>query len=237
MSMEHWTDRLSEYLDGELDATAAAALEAHVTDCAECGSALVELRQVVAAAAELPDREPATDLFPGILSRIREGDTVVAPIRPVARSARRFAFTVPQLAAAAAAIVTLSAGAVWLAMRPGSPPPMAAATQAVGTGPVMDPELSPDGQMTAAQFVSDTRASHEAVIGRLEQALDDQRDQLDPNTIDVIERNLAVIDSAIAEARAALENDPSNAYLYRHLDNTLNMKVTLLRRATRRATT
>jgi hypothetical protein len=134
--------------------------------------------------------------------------------------------------------MSLTAGAVWLALRPDPQrAPVAAGEQAVSPA-IPDPALSPDDPAaTAAQFVSDTQASYELAIDRLERELADRRGELDPATIEVIERNLAIIDTAIAEARTALENDPSNAYLYRHLDNTLNMKVELLRRATRRAAT
>lgn len=226
MVEKHWTDRLSDYIDGELGDAERAALESHLARCSSCRTTLEELRQVVTAAASLQDREPANDLFPAILQKIRAGDDAV--VVPIARAgtARRFTFSIPQLAAAAIAVMTLSAGAAWLAARPDSPTTPAVAVTA--------PAEPADAGDMAAEFVSDTRSTYDAAIEGLEQTLAEQRDQLDPETVEVIERNLAVIDTAIAEARAALENDPSNAYLYRHLDNTLNKKIDLLRRATTR---
>ena len=47
----------------------------------------------------------------------------------------------------------------------------------------------------------------------------------------VLERNLQVIDDAIREARAALENDPANALLNAHLASARQRKLNLLRRA------
>jgi hypothetical protein len=233
MSTEHWTDRLSEYADGELGAAEAAAVERHIAACEPCRTTLAELRQVVAAAAALEDREPATDLLPGILQRIREGDDpAVVPLHSAARSRRRFTFTLPQLAAAAVAIMTFSAGAAWWAVRPDPSQPVNAAGPAITAADMPD-----DAAAMAARFVSDTEVGYEAAIGQLELALAEGRDQLDPATLEVIERNLEIIDAAIAEARAAVQSDPSNAYLYRHLDQTLNRKVDLLRRATRRAAT
>ena len=61
-----WTNRLSEYLDGELDATERAALEAHLATCGHCYATLADLRDVVAHAKTLVDREPAKDLWAGI---------------------------------------------------------------------------------------------------------------------------------------------------------------------------
>lgn len=227
MADKHWTDRLSDYIDGELGKAETAALEGHIAGCDECRETLEQLRQVVTAAAALPDRGPDTDLLPGILERIREGDDVVVVPIGAARPARRFTFSLPQLAAAAVAIMTLSAGAAWLAARGDSPaaPTVASSQTAASAEPA---------EGMAAEFVADTRSAYDATINGLERALAEQRDELDPETIAVIERNLEIIDTAIAEARAALENDPSNAFLYRHLDNTLNKKIDLLRRVTMR---
>ena len=35
---EHWNDRLSLYLDGELESAERARLETHVAECAACAS-------------------------------------------------------------------------------------------------------------------------------------------------------------------------------------------------------
>ena len=45
--MSHpWAGRLSEYVDGELDAADRVALEQHVNGCADCRGAVTELRRV-----------------------------------------------------------------------------------------------------------------------------------------------------------------------------------------------
>jgi anti-sigma factor RsiW len=48
-----WTNRLSEYLDGELDNEERAALEAHLATCGQCYATLGELSQVVTRAKAL----------------------------------------------------------------------------------------------------------------------------------------------------------------------------------------
>ena len=50
-------------------------------------------------------------------------------------------------------------------------------------------------------------------------------------TVATLERNLAIIDAAIAESRAALENDPNSRELTRMLSSTYDAKVQLLRQA------
>jgi hypothetical protein len=67
----------------------------------------------------------------------------------------------------------------------------------------------------------------------LEGVLERNRDQLDTTTVRVLEQNLAIIDRAIRDARAALGQQPSNTYLSRYLDQAMQRKVQLLQRATK----
>ena len=41
-----WNDRLQDWLDGDLDATETAALQAHMADCASCRARAEELQQL-----------------------------------------------------------------------------------------------------------------------------------------------------------------------------------------------
>ena len=77
-----------------------------------------------------------------------------------------------------------------------------------------------------------TSANYSDAIEELESALKNGRTQLDSSTVRVLETNLRAIDVAIADARQALSRDPDNQYLNRYLDQTIQRKVQLLRRAT-----
>ncbi len=68
-----WTDRLSDYLDGELSERDCRALERHLGECAECEATLAELRSVVGEARLLADEPPEVDLWPAIAARIGAG--------------------------------------------------------------------------------------------------------------------------------------------------------------------
>src|SRR5690242_7090420 len=69
-------------------------------------------------------------------------------------------------------------------------------------------------------------------IARLGTIVERRRAQLDPVTIGVIERNLKVIDDAIAQCKLALTKDPASRFLMESLNNALENKVQLLRTAT-----
>lgn len=210
---DRWTDRLSEYVDGELTPAERTALEAHLATCAACRVTLDELRRVVARAQALGDRPPAADLWPGIAEHI--GVVSLA----ARRSRRRLSFTMPQLAAAAVVLVLLPAGSVWLLSRNGSTPPSGA------PAPQTTSVMTIDGMPPA--FDARTAAS----VAELEQTLARNRSRLDTATVRVIEKNLGIIDRAIRDAQSALAADPANAYLNQHLARETRRKLELLRQA------
>jgi len=210
---DQWMNRLSEYIDGELDSTERAAFEAHLATCGHCYAALGELRQVVARAKTLEDTPPATDLWPDIRSRLTPAHGAgVSRLERASR--RRLSFTVPQLLAASIALVLLSGGSAWLALR---------------QGPTNTPEPSAVTRPAGTRVASWT-GSTDIAIGELEAALTLNEKRLDSTTVRIVRKNLAIINRAIAEARIALRNDPGNAYLNLHLADTMRRKVDLLRR-------
>lgn len=119
---DRWTDRLSEYMDGELPADESRELEAHLRECAPCREVLAGLRAVVNRAASLRDQEPEADLWPEIARRIREEPRQlrVVPLFDPKRERRRVSFSVPQLLAAGLVLALASAGSVWMALRGGA---------------------------------------------------------------------------------------------------------------------
>ena len=66
-------------------------------------------------------------------------------------------------------------------------------------------------------------------IARLHSVIESRRGELDPKTVAAIERSLAVIDTAIAQARSALAADPASQFLHGRLNDVLDKKVELLR--------
>jgi hypothetical protein len=72
-------------------------------------------------------------------------------------------------------------------------------------------------------------SQYESAVADLEKLLADGRDKLDTATVRVLEESLGKIDTAIAEARAAIERDSSNAFLNRQLAASMRKKLNLLR--------
>src|SRR6059058_4251892 len=77
------------------------------------------------------------------------------------------------------------------------------------------------------------QADFDRATDELSRILAVERGHLRPETVALLERNLAVIDAAIAESRAALARDPANAELQHLWAAAARQKVELLRWATR----
>jgi anti-sigma factor RsiW len=215
-----WTDRLSEYLDGELPAEERTALESHLRHCVACGAALADLKRIVRRAGALDDRPPERDLWPGIAARIGVPAAVdkVAETRLASRTPRRWAFSLPQLAAAGIALMALSGAAAWL-LHP------------AGTAMVLTHQPAPVVVPVAAGSARPAERSYDVAVAELQQVLAQNRGRLDTTTVRVIEQNLATIDRAIAQAQRALAADSANIYLNSHLAETMRRKLELLRQA------
>jgi hypothetical protein len=176
------------------------------------------------AVARLKDVAPATDLWPGIQSRL-----AAAGAR---QRARVVSFTLPQLAMAATLLIAVSAGVSWLALG------QRAGNAATTPQPVIRAVVEPrDTQQPDVQRATFADAQYDAAVADLERVLREESERLDPQTVMVIERNLRAIDEAIHEARAALDADPANTYLNSHLADARRRKLELLRRAAGLSTT
>ena len=226
----HWTERLSEYLDGELAPVERATCDAHLAQCATCRETLEELKTVVAMAQADREVMPRNDLWPGIAHRIAGRNVVLSGAAKAAPSGtrRRISFTVPQLALAASLLIAVSAGVAYIAAGRALNQADAVATTETPIQAMAEPMLPPSGDVMPANFAD---AQFDRAVSDLERVLVEQRDELDPRTVMVIERNLAAIDEAIRQARAALSADPGNQFLNSHLADARRRKLDLLRHA------
>lgn len=216
-----WTDKLSDYLNGDLSRADVAALEDHLARCEECRATVAELRHVIAWAGSHQGRPPEVDAWPAIAKTIHAGGRQRAGFRKASpgRRAPWFPVTVPQAVAAGISLVTVAAGTWWVARQTASPPVSAVAAQAPPPGP------SPASALMAAQ-------KYGAAIGELEQVLL-RGGGLDTSTVRIVREKLTLIDRAIDEARAALAEDPNNRYLTAHFAGMMRRKLALLRTVAR----
>ena len=211
-----WTERLSPYLDGELTDVERVALEGHLAECAACRAALDDITRIVSLAPAYQGSAPARDLWPEIAAGIdRSREIAFPPAKPAAHPRRQF--SLGHLLAASVAFAVIGAGAAWLAGR--EPASLAAGSPAV------------EPAVVAVSASAKADAAYDQAVLDLASVLAQGRGRLDTATVRVIEDNLAIIDRAIAEARAAIAKDPANGYLNSQVAANKRRKLDLLRRA------
>lgn len=248
-SGSHPEERLSLLVDGELDGRERRRVRRHVEGCARCREVLDDLEALAARASDLPDRGPDRDLWPTIASEIASGAGAAAG-EPGGEPAdgrrdgaggsggavvsllrRQWRVSVPRLAAAAALVAALASGVTWSVTRgePGGGGVSGPAPTALRPGSADAGAAGPDGGgVRWASLTSMPRG-----VAELEARYREARERLDPATRRTVERNLRLIDRAIAEAQRALGEHPRNSYLHRHLTRTVQRKAELLATAVR----
>ena len=228
---------LLEYFEGTLGDEASARLEAHAAACLPCGSLIRDVNGIRVDAASLTELSPPRDLWAGIESRIQPRVVSIGTARPHSGMPRGW------LAAAAALLVASTSTITYLATSrsrgEGVASPAADAAPAQVAADFVPARvqanlrpagtLASGGNPTAA--VAITELPYDGEIRRLQSALVERRTQLDPATVSIVEENLKLIDTAVRQARAALSRDPASGFLSGKLNNALEKKIELLRRA------
>jgi anti-sigma factor RsiW len=176
----------------------------HLASCADCRSTVTRVRSLLSTARSLPrDVAPPPEVWTELRARVRSGN---------ARSASSRAWG--RWIAAAASVVFIAGAALLI---PGGR----------GKGSVTMATRAP---MSPA--IARIELHFAETLAELRTTLDRQRTNYTPAAANVVDRTLAVIDTAIAETRAAITDDPDNPALVEILASHYERKVDLLQRAT-----
>ena len=227
----HYRESMHDLVDGTIGGIRRAELERHLAECAECRAFLADMKAIRDTAASLEPLAPPDGVWLQIAGRLRqEGRVALPPARPAAptRHVALLAIAASLLLAVGTAIVMLlpeyrsnntgsgAAGISTAAPQPGNPP------------------ADVDVESVEAEFRL-AEQHYQNAITKLEQAarLEDtpsgpDRNLLDAQTAAMLQKNLQVIDQAIAESRSALRNEPMSAPARDSLFDALRRKVALL---------
>jgi len=225
---------LSDLLDGYLGRQDAAVVSDHLSVCDTCAATYKSLASLVTSASGLPESVlPPEDLWVDLRKSLEDRKEVVLQtsrstegVRVGSTDTRRLSGRmVILLAVAAVILIALSSGITALVLRKSSGSLVARDSSSI---PVQ-PGAVVQGALLPAGF-RQTEDEFNRTIMELQLAVDTQRGQLSPKTIRTVDRSLAVVDSAIAEARAALLSDPNNQMLVDLLSASYQRKLDLLRR-------
>jgi hypothetical protein len=259
MSCARFNDTLADFLERDVAESVRAQMESHALMCEECGPLLADLRKLRIDAANLEELAPSRDLWSGIAARIETPVVSIGMPefdRQVVRPRRR---TSIWIGLAAAGLVAATATATYQITRQSfvkqsnvvAATTLPTMTTAVLSSPPVDsttpnatakaspatkaPAPAQATVATATVTLANNKLSpaqtYDMEISRLRRVVDRRRGDLDSTTLAVLEKNLHIIDDAIAQCRKALQTDPSSSYLNESLTGALDNKVQLLRAA------
>jgi anti-sigma factor RsiW len=211
---------INDFVDGSLSTSARSAVAEHLEACTTCRQLVDDLQELRRAAAGLEPVEPPPLAWTRIEKELQliPHDSRPAAIHPSTAASRRMSIgRWPTVwLGAAAAVVILAAG---LSLRMGyfaQPGPAAPNVSDAPTAESVEAEL-----LLAEQH-------YQNAISGLEQIAKSENGALDPATANTFQANLAVVDQAISESRAALRTQPNNEPAQQSLLASFKAKIGLL---------
>jgi anti-sigma factor RsiW len=239
MTHEEARERLDDFAGGELAEAGHARVRGHLAGCAECRAEVASLRALLDEARFLPrEIAPGRDLWAGIAARLEPRAPAVSETpRAVEEAAdpkvipfrRRSGWQPPRWLMAAAAGVVLMIGTSVTTLMVAGPGVRGGGPDRLAPVAAVPPGSAP--ATTALVAFAPAEAGYRAAIDDLAAVLETRRATLAPETVATLERNLAIIDQAIAESRAALEKDPGSRELAQMLSAVYDTKVRMLQTA------
>ncbi len=218
MSGQHDTAAIQALVDGTLDATGRARLEAHLATCEACRRLADDLREIRRAARALPPAAAPERVWLRLAEQL--GAQVADRRAPRRRLAAR------SLAVAATAVVAVAAALVVL-RRPSPGPAPAAPGAEIGTTGAGN--AAPQDLVQAIEADLDAAERHyAAALASLERMAQGGGLGVERQVAETLRANVALVDRAIADSREALRADPQSQPARESLIEALRRKVALL---------
>jgi anti-sigma factor RsiW len=206
---------IQELVDGTLGAIRSSELRLHLDSCAECRALYEDLRRIHDVAGTMPAMEAPDHIWMQIAGRLRQEGRVHD--RPAAESPRH----PPYVWLAIAATLILAVGTALVMLMP----------RGQVTPPAQTVESNASGADTVQSGVEDLRKAVQLLqsgVAKLKEGLGSEKQALPPAVADTLDRNLKILDQAIAENSTALQQDPQNVAARNGLFDLLQRKISLL---------
>lgn len=219
MFCSQYKDAIQELADGTLGPVRRAELQTHLDTCDGCRALAADLQKIRAAAATLDPIVPPARVWQSVANQLRHEGRVASPPLSPTRSVAMFAIAASLLLAVGGSLYMLRTYEP-AAPATGAAPNVTASER--GNAAPADPVQSITEDLTAAD------RHYESAIVKLEEAVRSDDKTIDPQTAEILKKNLQVIDQAIAESRSALQSEPQSAPARESLFEALRKKVNLL---------
>lgn len=220
MECARYLEAIHELADGVLGPIRRAELQLHLDECDDCRALADDLVRLRSLTTSLDRPSPPDRVWLQIAGRLRQEGRVTAPVTATGRAGRQAAL----LAIAAGLVIAVGASLVLLGpgFRASRQPGPLAGAPSQGNATTADAVQSVETEFRLAE------QHYQNAITKLEQAAKSEEGAFDAQTAAMLQKNLQVIDQAIAESRAALRTEPQSAPARDSLFDALKRKVVML---------
>jgi len=211
--------KISEWIDGELDAAGLRRLERHLQGCAACRKVRANLSALVSEARALETPAPSDRVWAGIRSGLAGSQSLeAAPASRPAAPIRLPGFSPAlRLAAAGLTALILVAGGVTLGRRVLREP-----------GPSA---LDKSRMNFTLAKLAEAESHYQLAIQALDEAVASQKENLSPGMAELVGQELGAIDALIRTAEDAVKRDPADLKARAYLLDAFRNKVEFLEAA------
>jgi tetratricopeptide (TPR) repeat protein len=200
---------INDYIDGDLSRSQETALESHLEICPDCQGLLRDFQKIRRDARELPPVAPSPLTWQKILAGVREA----GPEAPSSQKERKGWFS----------LIRMPAGLRYALAA-------ALALVIIGGGLIVGLKIKRGGGEEGYTLAKLKEAQHHYVLAikALNEAIEAQKNGVDPQLAEVFKRNLQDIDRAIQACEQVVEKDPNNLAARAYLLTVYREKVTFL---------
>jgi hypothetical protein len=222
MNCRQDNDAIQELVDGTLGAIRRAELEQHLGQCEDCRKLLADLTKIRDVARTFERLTPPDRAWLQIAGRLRQAGRIQPATATADSRYQRYA-----ILAIAAALLLAVAGSLFVLLprfRGGEASPAPSSAQQTNRGNAAGDDAV---QSVEAEFRL-AEQHYQNAIAKLEEAARSNQSAIDPQTAAMLQKNLQIIDQAIAESRSALKAEPQSVPARDSLFEGLRRKVGLL---------
>jgi anti-sigma factor RsiW len=210
-------EAIQELVDGTLGPIRSAELQQHLDQCPSCRALADDLRRIRDAAASLDALQPRDHVWLQIAGRLRQEGRVHDRPAPAASGRHQYLW----LGLAAALVLAVGASLLLIIPRGGQSPTTAAVTPP-GNASTLDPVQSGVEDLRQAERLL------QSGIQKLKEGMGSGEQALPVAAASTLDRNLQILDQAIAESSAAVQQEPQNVAARNSLFDALQRKISLL---------
>jgi hypothetical protein len=215
---------IGEYIEQTLDHARRDEVDRHLAGCESCRQLVADLREIERTAATLELREPPLRAWSRIERAIRLDVEHQADTKATFSEQRRRSMT--WLAAAAVVVLASLVAVRYGTLRRTVPSTVSSGSQSgAGLSPA---SVSSEAAQSIEAELREAEAHYVRAITGLEQIANSEPSAFDPATAAALQKNLAVIDQAITESRAALRAQPTSEPARESLMENFKAKLGLL---------